>query len=306
MKQHDQRTKRRPLTLVALQNKLAKEKDDGGLIYIKNVDSDGNPLNFSVDGATAVSGKWKNGLTGRPISWVLVFQRTDRNQGRVWVGDYAEAHEYKKSQKFDIHLSNLVGPLEVEMSFKNLTGKAAPLNPIYLVSGKEISLKAPHHTASSDAHLESDLENIFLSVKTANTTIPQQILARLGQGKFREDVLELWGNACAVTGSKTIEVLRASHIRPWCDSDDKDRLNPMNGLPLVATLDALFDRGLITFEDNGRMLVSEKLSAKECKLFRLNSTSRLIKMLDDPEHKKFLKYHRTEFQKNHNAKVFET
>ncbi|WP_313179686.1 HNH endonuclease [Stenotrophomonas sp.] len=93
------------------------------------------------------------------------------------------------------------------------------------------------------------------------TTTRQQLVdARLGQGKFRRDVLALWGGRCAVTGCDVQEVVKASHVQPWaCTSAPsmpgvvEPRLDANNGLPLVATLDALFDRGLITFNDDGRV-----------------------------------------------------
>ena len=57
--------------------------------------------------------------------------------------------------------------------------------------------------------------------------------------------------------------LEASHIKPWADSNDSERLDPNNGLLLTASLHKLFDAGLISFEDSGKMLVSSKLSQSE-------------------------------------------
>lgn len=72
-------------------------------------------------------------------------------------------------------------------------------------------------------------------------------------------MLASWGNCCAVTGVTSPEVIRASHIKPWRDSDNAERLDPYNGLPLVATWDALFDAGLITFTASGDMRGSPML-----------------------------------------------
>ena len=82
------------------------------------------------------------------------------------------------------------------------------------------------------------------------------VAARLGQGRFRSEVLARWEHRCAVTGATTKEALRASHCKPWRACENHERLNPANGLPLVATLDALFDVGLITFANDGRLLAS--------------------------------------------------
>lgn len=93
--------------------------------------------------------------------------------------------------------------------------------------------------------------------------------ARLGQGKFRRAVELLWGESCSVSGCNVREVLRASHIKPWKHSTDPERLNGHNGLLLTADLDALFDRGLISFANDGEMLVSSRLAKCERKLLRL-------------------------------------
>jgi putative restriction endonuclease len=81
------------------------------------------------------------------------------------------------------------------------------------------------------------------------------ILARRGQGLFKQRV-RLVERHCRITGVDRIEHLRASHCKPWRDSDDAERLDGENGLLLTPTVDHLFDRGFISFEGDGRLLVS--------------------------------------------------
>ena len=115
---------------------------------------------------------------------------------------------------------------------------------------------------------------LIIARKKIDSTIKAALVnARVGQGKFRSEVLELWDNCCAVTGSVTIDAIRASHIKPWRHSTTEERLNPNNGLPLVASFDALFDAGLISFASSGVMIVSSVLSESERKIFGLNSQS---------------------------------
>lgn len=95
--------------------------------------------------------------------------------------------------------------------------------------------------------------------------------ARVGQGKFRTDLLALWHHRCAVTGSVTLAAIRASHILPWKNSTDVERLDPHNGLPLNAGLDALFDRYLITFANNGNLLVSSTIGKSEREILGLKN-----------------------------------
>ena len=102
---------------------------------------------------------------------------------------------------------------------------------------------------------------------------------------------EFWGNRCSVTRSETLDAIRASHIKPWQVSDDNERLDAYNGLPLVASLDALFDAGLISFESSGALIVSSKLSESEREIFGVNASSSLTKT-PPQKTKRYLEYHR--------------
>ena len=93
-----------------------------------------------------------------------------------------------------------------------------------------------------------------------NATEKEAIIkARIGQGKFRENLLKRW-QCCAVTGCQEIIVLRASHIKPWRYCTNEERIDIENGLLLLPNIDALFDVGLISFDDQGSMLFSKKLT----------------------------------------------
>lgn len=73
--------------------------------------------------------------------------------------------------------------------------------------------------------------------------------ARVGQGKYRSDVTALWGlgGVCPLTGIDIAELLVASHIKPWRESNDEERLDPANGLLLATHADKLFDKYLLSF-----------------------------------------------------------
>jgi HNH endonuclease len=117
-----------------------------------------------------------------------------------------------------------------------------------------------------------DVEQIKKRVKD-QTTRQALIDARQGQGRFRADVGRRWGNVCAVTGCGISAVLRASHIKPWAICTDQERLNPANGLLLAAHIDALFDQGLVSFADDGAMLISDKISPHTSTSLRLASSA---------------------------------
>jgi hypothetical protein len=131
--------------------------------------------------------------------------------------------------------------------------------------------------------------DLALIESTNQTTRKALIDARLGQGNFRNDLMRIWNSACAVTGCTVPEVLRASHIKPWRKCTNKERLDPQNGLLLEANLDALFDDGLISFEDDGQMLISDHISTKDRSELGLGRKLRKIPTMQLKEH---LRYHR--------------
>lgn len=147
-----------------------------------------------------------------------------------------------------------------------------------------------------DDDVSTDISRICSDPTVRSETTRKALVdARLGMGDFRSALVRRWRNQCAVTGCDISEILRASHIKPWADSSNKERLDPANGFLLAAHIDALFDGGLISFTDAGTMLLSSSLSAKDCTLLRL--PTRLRSKLASSE-KQFLDYHRrTRFKK---------
>lgn len=81
------------------------------------------------------------------------------------------------------------------------------------------------------------------------------VLARRGQGVFKQRVMQI-EQRCRLTGVDRIEHLRASHCKPWRDADNRERLDGENGLLLTPDADHLFDRGFLSFDDEGRVLIS--------------------------------------------------
>ena len=120
------------------------------------------------------------------------------------------------------------------------------------------------------------------------TTEEVLIQSRLGQGKFRRDVMQIWGNRCAITGSSIL--LIASHIKPWCESSDKEKLDAYNGLSLSPLYDKAFDEGLITFSNEGDIKISPILSENELEKLGINKDAKLPRL--DEKHFIYLDYHR--------------
>ena len=132
---------------------------------------------------------------------------------------------------------------------------------------------------------------IHLNNSVEYTTTEKMALAkiRLGQSKYRQDLINYW-QGCSVTGCTNTNFLLASHIKPW-SVDEEARLDVYNGLLLSPTLDLAFDKGLISFDDDGLIMLSPELSANDLQHLHLNSSLRLRKI--ESQHQPYLEWHRT-------------
>lgn len=125
------------------------------------------------------------------------------------------------------------------------------------------------------------------------TTRKAMAKLRKGQAKFRKHVLALWENTCPLTDINIPELLVASHIVPWALATNIEKLDQYNGIPLTPTADKLFDKGLISFEDNGSILLSNSLSLGEFKQLGLDIKRRVSGL--QPQHMRYLSRHRQIF-----------
>jgi putative restriction endonuclease len=148
---------------------------------------------------------------------------------------------------------------------------------------------------SSEIDAFKEVREHAAEYKTLAVTEQEQIVvSRLGQGNFRRNVIRLWGS-CSVTGLQNVSLLRASHIKPWKNSDNNERLSPYNGLLLIPDYDFLFDRGYISFKNDGIVLVSQRLSPFARKVFDVKGDLQLRKVF--PENREYLDFHRSEIFK---------
>ena len=99
--------------------------------------------------------------------------------------------------------------------------------------------------------------NFEIPIGTEKEVVVKQ---RVNQRFFRESVLASYGNACCMTGLSNPELLIASHIKPWKDSQDAEKTNPKNVLCLNALHDKAFDRGFITVSNKYKIIVSDSIT----------------------------------------------
>lgn len=144
---------------------------------------------------------------------------------------------------------------------------------------------------AEEADIEIDAQETAIKGRTdiGATTKEQLVKSRRGQGIFKANV-RLNEKSCRVTGISDPIHLRASHIKPWKDSNDEEKLNGCNGLLLSPHVDHLFDKGLISFEDDGSLLLSPVLDTEVLEKWSISPTLNVGKF--SPEQSVFLMHHR--------------
>ncbi|WP_448098824.1 HNH endonuclease [Luteibacter yeojuensis] len=145
--------------------------------------------------------------------------------------------------------------------------------------------------SSGENTILEDLDDINKDSVAAATLRLQLSNARIGQGLFRKRVLAM-EPACRVTGVTAATLLIASHIKPWRESTNAERLDGANGLMLAPHADLLFDRHLISFTDDGRLIISKRLDIAVLEGWHIANSA--ISASFHPRQKAYLAVHRAQ------------
>lgn len=213
-------------------------------------------------------------------------------------------HDTSVADRYKLFMAILDSLMEFsQKSARPLKNRLEAQGTVWCVTGgwKTIlpdgGLDTLHGEMEEDA--EQDILGAAQDLEILEETERQAVIsARRGQGRYRNDLLDLW-ISCAVTGCTVERLLRASHLKPWKLSNNAERLNPFNGLLLTPNLDLALDRWLISFSDEGSILISSSLKAKDAVALGVHSGMKLRGV--KPEHKPYLGFHREEFLKREQA-----
>lgn len=164
------------------------------------------------------------------------------------------------------------------------------------IIGLDAGLTIANFEPAAEAPLETiddAIEQSLLADPGIDSTTKQQLtLARKGQGLFRSRVCKI-EKACRLTAIDNPQLLIASHIKPWrmCTTA-AERLDGANGLLLAPHVDRLFDRGLISFQVSGEVLVSPRLEARDLERLGLRDACALNCGGFDDKQDAYLDFHR--------------
>ena len=202
------------------------------------------------------------------------------------------------AERYQVFVSLLDGLIEFsQASSRPLRNRLEAQGTVWCVTGgwKGLTLdtgfKNVHGDLDEDA--EKDILDAAQELENLEETERRAVIsARRGQGRYRNDLLNLWVG-CAVTGCAIESLLRASHLKPWKLSNNAERLDRFNGLLLTPNLDLALDRGLISFTDSGSILISSSLKADDSNALGLHTGLKL--RFINPKHKPHLAFHRAKF-----------
>lgn len=138
--------------------------------------------------------------------------------------------------------------------------------------------------------LEKELSGSYDFLKPNKTERQGLIISRVGQGAYRKSILHRWEYECAVSQYNDPKTLIASHIVPWKDANNEERLDVDNGILLSPVYDALFDKGMISFENSGKIILSDYLNQFDIKKINVSGMERIHGFSE--ENLKYLDRHR--------------
>lgn len=213
------------------------------------------------------------------------------------------------------HMDRLAGYLPIKYS--PLTTSGNGLQNVYLtevpllmahtmfsIIGPEASqVTDPHIYARTveniDPEFDEDVEqweaqqerSILHDASIRDTEKKALVSARRGQGKFRANVRKV-EKACRVTKVERLEHLVASHVKPWRMSSNAERLDGENGFLLTPTIDHLFDKGFISFENNGRVIISDVADVRALRKMGMDGKSPPNVGGFSEGQRRYLEYHR--------------
>ncbi|MGA9289002.1 MAG: HNH endonuclease [Anaerobacillus sp.] len=222
--------------------------------------------------------------------------------------------EHKADEGYMVKLEyhELDNPVSVRENFEEISSllplKYAPFqkdangNPGYVYPcNEELAIKFLELISESNFYRvnEEQLELTIDEVKKVerNTLVPviteteseAKTKMRWGQQKFKKELMPLWDDKCALCAIELPELLRASPSKPWKDSTNEERLDPHNGLLLCRNHDALYCRGFIAFDGQGRLHISSVIREEDYLMYGLVP---LTKIQIHPGNKLYFKWHK--------------
>lgn len=234
--------------------------------------------------------------------YVIGFARFPNTSQWLFTGCYRRHGE--PQQESGGHLYNLEFLDEyclfagrVVVHFKKSFRQSYPCGETFASATVASILEDPYEGVRTGGNFKRAAAKVELATDPTWLTLPETerqalINARIGQGGYRKKLLRLWEGKCALTGASVEQALIASHIKSWHKSSHEERLDKFNGLLLAANVDRLFDQGLVSFSNDGSLLLGRSLKASDLDELGIPAGTKLRFFCD--QHKYYMAFHRQE------------
>lgn len=232
----------------------------------------------------------QNMVTGRLPAHLFARMRSK-------VNNQPEPYIYCGKLEYVSHDPNTSNP--VHILFRNTDYQHGTSNPnLTRLYSYKLRSKPPHYgitITDFEPAVVEDIDSNDGYIAPNETERRGLVTTRVGQGEYRKKLLAKWNYRCPVTGyvdkrKAGQNILIASHIIPWADSNDSQRLDPDNGILLSPCADALFDRHLISFNEKGRIILSPGFDLENLKKLGISGKESITVT---PEMEKYLRIHRS-------------
>ena len=285
------------------QNKTYQHERDGQFLWAPKLDKAGRPQHHWTSMTIVQPGDVIFSAVKQKIVAVSIANSAAYNapQPTTFEGGLWEANGWPVDLRFQeldqpVNIANILNDLKPKLPSVrspltvNGTGVQGYLFALPPLAGQFL-LATVDRLAGANLSLTSE-EEISQGIRTLNLPVTEKsalVQSRIGQGLFRDNLLLYWEGRCAVTSLNLQRLLCASHIKPWRDSNNVERLDLYNGLLLGPAYDAAFDKGYITFGADGVMQAFEDLSDAQLDGLGIIRGISLRKIED--KHRTYLAYH---------------
>lgn len=260
--------------------KIEQVKSGDKLFIIQNL-SQKEPI-FYLCGLYEIIGKYEDWDAARPF--------------RVRLSDLTKLKSFVELDEVRLCEELPFNDADVRLNtFKNhfcqrgLSFQKPLATPIITVLSEKLNLTDEHKCSNEKVYDDWPLiEDQYLNSPLSNIEKEQVVKSRIGQSKYRKNLLKLW-KKCPITKCDEEFLLRASHIKPWHKCAPGEHLDINNGLLLAIQYDVLFDSGYISFDKSGNIQISSSLSKEVRKQFNISPS---IKLDLTDKHQVFMDYHR--------------
>lgn len=153
----------------------------------------------------------------------------------------------------------------------------------------DAKLKLPNPRILNDFNLLEEPALIY-GLENPITERQNLVTSRVGQGAYRKRILHRWEYKCAVTQFDELKILIASHIKPWSVADANERLDVDNGILLSPTFDALFDQHFVSFDQRGKIILSEAIATEAYAKIGVTGQEKILNLTEANQY--YLNFHR--------------